>query len=128
MLIPSDLAEAHVCDLVGVTGNWNWELMDWLPDEIKLQIAAIHPPIIDVGEDKFESVMLEDSSISVSRIYQFLEKDYGSIVSERWISIWKLRVPDRVKCFIWLVKHCRTPIFALNFFPDSFAFVHNQSQ
>lgn len=53
MRIPPELLDAKVCNLVGRDGDWNWEILDWLPDDIRLCTTAIYPLILGELMDKF---------------------------------------------------------------------------
>lgn len=36
MSVPGELMNAKVCDLVGDDGDWDWDLITWLTNEIKV--------------------------------------------------------------------------------------------
>ncbi|XP_058759648.1 uncharacterized protein LOC131632954 [Vicia villosa] len=105
--IPENLKNAHVKDLVGYDGNWDWELLSWLPNQTQLQIAALSPPKADSEEDGFLVANNEDGTFSIGNMYKYLRSANDTVMCKTWKTIWKLQVQERVRCFIWLINHER---------------------
>ncbi|GAU43243.1 hypothetical protein TSUD_241340 [Trifolium subterraneum] len=106
--VPEALQNAKVADLVNNDDEWNWELLrDWLPEDIMHRIAAISPPSDDGGNDCRRLNMKANGGISVSSMYKHLcNFDVNDDVND-WKDIWRLKVPERVRTFIWLMRHNR---------------------
>lgn len=106
--IPNDIINASVCDLVNMEGGWNWQLMDeWLHSNFKLCINAILPPMVDNEDDKFMIDSEEDGSFFVKNMYVKLMQEGDADGNNIWNHIWSMKVPERVKCFIWILMHDR---------------------
>jgi hypothetical protein len=108
VVIPQHLRGLKLCDLVNNEGEWNWELIStWVPDGIQQKIAASLPPKIDYGSDERVGVGGNKSSFSVATMYNnicgFQHVDNRSM----WSLIWKLKVPERVRMFVWWMHHER---------------------
>lgn len=58
--IPEHLIDARIRDLVGEDGDWKWELFEWLPTTMKMDIEALLPLLDDNGEDKLVVAIDED--------------------------------------------------------------------
>ncbi|MCH82962.1 putative ribonuclease H protein [Trifolium medium] len=51
-VIPDDLKNIKVSELVDVNGSWNWNMFQgWMPQELKNRIAAILPPSAANGKE-----------------------------------------------------------------------------
>ncbi|KAK2422286.1 Polynucleotidyl transferase, ribonuclease H superfamily protein [Trifolium repens] len=106
--IPVTVANARVCDLVDNEGGWNWNMMDgWLPADIMQKITAILPPSIENGKDIQLGIGKNSDEFSVASMYNLLCNFDFSVEDKEWREIWKLRVSERNRCFMWIVKHDR---------------------
>jgi ribonuclease HI len=105
--IPEQLRGAKLIDIVN-NGDWNWdELNTWIPNSITAKITALLPPNESNGND--QQVCKEDASgsFSIAEMYHVLCDFNMTENFSVWQSIWKLKVPERVRAFIWIVKHDR---------------------
>jgi hypothetical protein len=72
-----------------------------------LRINAILPPQVDKGEDIQLGVGSNNSNFSVATMYEIL-CDFNKLDDEKiWLNIWKLKITERNRCFMWLVKDNR---------------------
>lgn len=69
--IPLEGRDTRVCDLVGDNGDWNLELLDWIPQEIRSRIAAIQPPLRDSSVDNILIGTKDDGSFDIGSMYLF---------------------------------------------------------
>ena len=106
--IPPELSSLKVCDLVGVDGDWNLQnLASFISPDLLSRIRALLPPRYDYGDDL---VLWPGNSIgefSVASSYNLLSNFPNSEPSSLWPHVWKLRTPERVRSFIWLLVHDR---------------------
>jgi len=108
LVILNELMAVKVADLVNDEGDWRWELLNaWLPLEVLHKIEAIPPPHIIHGSDVRGSFSGDHENYLVAALYQELERFQNNITNSNWRMIWKLAVPERVRCFMWLMKHER---------------------
>ena len=108
LVIPNELRAVKVADLVNDEGEWKWELLNaWLPLEVLHKIETIPPPHIIYGSDVRESLSGDHKNYSVAALYQELGGFQNNIIESNWCMIWKLAVPKRVRCFMWLMRHER---------------------
>jgi hypothetical protein len=107
VVIPPSLENASVADLVANDGGWNWNNISWLPENILNMIAAIPAPVADIGKDTIFWPSENHGQFTVSSAYDLLMKYEPCDDEKMWRMILKLQVPERVKCYIWLLKHGR---------------------
>jgi hypothetical protein len=108
LTIPPHLVGLKVCDLVDEQGGWNWSMLSsWMPEEYQQRIAAVCPHMPDNGKDVRAGVggQIEEYSVAImyNNICGFQHKNENSI----WHKIWKIKVPERVRSFIWMAMHDR---------------------
>jgi hypothetical protein len=106
--IPEQLKHVKVKEVVDENGNWNWRILEnWLPAEIMYKIATALPPDDSAGDDKQQWQGNSAKAFSITNIYHdicgFNQRDSD----DKWKRVWKLKTPERVKHFIWLVIHDR---------------------
>ncbi|MCH81151.1 putative non-LTR retroelement reverse transcriptase, partial [Trifolium medium] len=106
--IPGNLLHARVRDLVDNDGMWNWNLLNgWLPDNILKRINAILPPHEEKGSDFQLGTGTHNNKFSIASMYEIL-CEFNKLDDEKvWLDIWKLRITERNRYFMWLVKHNR---------------------
>jgi hypothetical protein len=79
----------------------------WVPNDIKERIAALLPPIHTNSKDLQVCKENAVGCFSIAEMYYALcDFDTNETCSD-WRQIWRLKVPERVRAFIWLVKHGR---------------------
>lgn len=108
--IPIDIMQATVRDLINIEGSWNWQLMEyWIPPNFKLCINATLPLMVENAEDKFMINNEEDGSFSVKNMYVKLMQEGVVDGNNIWNHIWSMKVPKRVRSFIWTLMHDMLP-------------------
>ncbi|GAU25543.1 hypothetical protein TSUD_259770 [Trifolium subterraneum] len=104
--IPSQLQGKKVCDLLDEEGRWDWILFDsWMPTSFQQKIAAVLPPHVDNGRDERVGVGGNKKDFSVTSMYNNLCGFNKDDAHYMWGRVWKLKAPERVRTFIWLVMH-----------------------
>jgi ribonuclease HI len=104
--IPRQLQGKKVCDLVDEAGRWDWNLFEsWMPTTFQQKIAAVLPPDRDNGKDERVGVGGNKRNFSVACMYNNLCGFNKDDAHNLWCQIWKLKVPERVRTFIWMVMH-----------------------
>jgi ribonuclease HI len=88
--------------------GWNWNLLaTWVPDHIKAKIAALLPPSNNAGADGQVCKGNAIGCFSIAEMYYALCDFDLHTIDPVWHQIWRLKVPERVRAFIWMVKHDR---------------------
>jgi hypothetical protein len=106
--IPPHLLGLKVCDLVEEQGGWNWSLLSsWMPNELQQKIAAVCPPNPDNGRDVRAGVGGQIENYSVASMYNNISGFQSKNENSVWHKIWKIKVPERIRAFIWLAMHDR---------------------
>lgn len=106
--IPSDIEEARVCDMVNDSGQWTCvKLGDSWPMDMKLKINAVLPLEAGNGLDKVLWAETADGIFTVKSSYEALYRFKFDLQDGIWKRIWRMGVPERIRTFIWLVKHER---------------------
>lgn len=57
--------------------------------------------------DKIITTIEEDGTFTIGGMYRYMSEDTDYADNHGWSIIWHLNVPERVRCFIWLLKHER---------------------
>ncbi|XP_045810455.1 uncharacterized protein LOC123904892 [Trifolium pratense] len=108
IVIPHELHGWKVKDLVDNNGVWKVDdLSTWLPQNIINRLFAIVPPKNVAAADRLAWRGTTDGKFSIASAYTMLcnfNDDEWDVV---WRRVWRLQVPERVRSFIWLVKHDR---------------------
>jgi hypothetical protein len=105
--IPDHLKNAKLIDIVN-DGTWNWNLLStWVPTNVMAKIAAILPPDPSHGVDTRVCKENAMGIFSIAEMYHALCDFDIEGTGVVWQHIWKLKVPERVRAFIWLIKHGR---------------------
>ncbi|CAL1395909.1 unnamed protein product [Linum trigynum] len=93
-----------VASFVDEEGNWLTEKFeDLLPPEIiqKIMVQAVDP--LSMETDKLFWKPTADGRFSTKSAYVLQQGAPGTEGQQGWKTIWHLPVPERVRCFMWLV-------------------------
>jgi ribonuclease HI len=108
LTIPEAMRNMSVADLEDNIGCWKIDLLvPWLPASIINRIYAVMPPNSTAAPDQRAWIGNRAANFSIASAYmlscRFNDDDWNTV----WVRIWKLKVPERVRSFIWLVRHDR---------------------
>ncbi|KAF7843890.1 putative ribonuclease H protein [Senna tora] len=104
--IPNELLNAKVSDLVTPSGDWDWQPFDYLLlDYARWRIAAIFPPSNGMGQDRVAWKYSKDGGFNVKTAYQSIVGVDTGTEDIFLRKVWCLRVPQRVKSFLWICGH-----------------------
>ncbi|KAK8690297.1 hypothetical protein V6N13_088993 [Hibiscus sabdariffa] len=95
--------------MVDEFGMWDWSrILPFIHVPVARKIAAIKPPSPSFGLDvpgwRWES----NRVFSMSSAYERLVHSDSPPPSFNWNTLWQLKVPPRVKVFLWLAMHDQT--------------------
>jgi hypothetical protein len=106
--VPQQWRHVKVSEFVDEEGRWNLnEPSNFLPPEVLHRIEVVPPLDMNSGPDVKCCLDKEHGNLSIASMYQALcdfEDDHNESI---WSNIWKLRVPERVRYFVWLMNHNR---------------------
>ncbi|XP_031099806.1 uncharacterized protein LOC116004005 [Ipomoea triloba] len=108
--MPLSLSDLYVKvrDLWEEGRGWKWELFtDLLPENI---MSKLHGFVLSRDPECDDEVGWDldpNGDFSINSAYASITPTTGSGTQEDWLRIWKLKVPNRICVFIWLVQHGR---------------------
>jgi ribonuclease HI len=106
--IPADMHHYKVVDLVDNNGDWRIEEFEsWAPNAIVKKLRAIPPPHPNQGPDISVCPGANMGEFSVSYAYNELCSFHVDTSLNYWKKIWKLKVQERIRCFVWILHHNR---------------------
>ncbi|KAK8550128.1 hypothetical protein V6N12_038858 [Hibiscus sabdariffa] len=82
-------------------------MREFLPEVVLDHLAATPPPLPHLGEDVLGWRWDAKREFRVSSAYSVLMQDGARIRNSKWTRIWSLKVPQRVKVFLWITAHQR---------------------
>lgn len=82
-------------------------MQEFLPYEVMSKIRAVLPLDPSAGDDVWVWPGNKLGLFSVSRAYSILCGFDHLQEQGLWSKVWKLQVPERVRCSIWLILHGR---------------------
>jgi hypothetical protein len=105
--IPANIGDVVVADIGKEDGGWNWNIINWLPANVLNMLTVIPAPAEGYGDDTKFWPHDKHGIFTVRYAYELL-LDLGPCEDENvWSKIWKLQMSERVRSFIWLLKHDR---------------------
>ncbi|PNX81608.1 ribonuclease H [Trifolium pratense] len=108
IMIPESLKHMMVNDLVDTNGGWRFDLLiPWLPSNIISKFHAIMAPSSDSNEDMMAWSGTANGEFSIASAYTLLCRFNDDAWEADWLQIWRLRVPERIRTFIWIIRHDR---------------------
>ncbi|CAL1353594.1 unnamed protein product [Linum trigynum] len=125
--IPEEDRDAKVADFVDEEGRWKVEkFTNILPPEIQHQITAVAVDHMAAEDDTIFWQNTSDGKFSTKSAFCMLQHAPNHQDQRLWKNIWQLPVPERVRCFIWLVAHerisCNAQRMARHITQDPFCF------
>ena len=104
--IPVEILDCKVADFVDENGSWCWSSFEkYLPNNIILQIAALHPPSHAKGMDTIFWAHSKHGEFTTSSAYLALS-GYNSAAEDRtWRLIWTWKGPQSMRVFLWQAFH-----------------------
>ncbi|RAL48061.1 hypothetical protein DM860_017852 [Cuscuta australis] len=77
---------------------------DLLPDDLKNKLTCC---CITDDEDECYWQLSATGKFSVSSAYELTNIDGLDMQDTGWVKIWKLKIPNRIRAFLWLARHER---------------------
>ncbi|KAL4318195.1 hypothetical protein GQ457_18G013860 [Hibiscus cannabinus] len=97
-----------VSDMISSSGKWDWERLEHhLPISALESLAAIQLPKPEYGIDVPGWRWEERRNFWMKSAYKFLMQEGDSLRDSKWRIIWSLRVPQRIRVFMWITSHKR---------------------
>lgn len=88
--------------------GWKWQHLEHLlPTTCLEKLAATVINCEDAENDRAGWRNETSGLYSVKTTYELASDSSSSIEAAKWNNIWKLKVPSRIKVFVWLVRHNR---------------------
>ncbi|CAL1363580.1 unnamed protein product [Linum trigynum] len=104
--IPEEEMNAMVADYVDEEGTWLTEKFeDFLPESVTHKITARAVDPLTGESDVLFWHPTSDGKFSAKSAYQLTQQPTAGEPNSLWKNIWSLPVPERVRCFLWLVAH-----------------------
>ncbi|CAL1402102.1 unnamed protein product [Linum trigynum] len=114
--IPSSRTEEVVADMVTEEGEWRIDLFeDLLPQRIQQKIVGVAVDKLSSEEDTLFWCLSSTGRFTAKTAYQHLLPQEPDPDANFWKIIWSLPVPERIRCFMWLVCLGRIATNALLF-------------
>ena len=106
--IPPSIRDFTVIDCWDVNNGWKWELFsDFLPEEALKSIAACEVTIGDEYQDELIWDGLSHGRFSIKSALKIVRNEGSEISDGLWRQIRRLKVPQRMRFFIWRTTHDR---------------------
>jgi hypothetical protein len=93
-------------DMVDINGEWKWSWLEGLLPNImseNCKFATILPLDSSAGEDEQIWPGNNTNTFSITAMYHVICDFDRAEEDIKWKSVWKLKVPERVKYFIWMM-------------------------
>ncbi|XP_019200030.1 PREDICTED: uncharacterized protein LOC109193611 [Ipomoea nil] len=106
--IPDSISQLKVSDYWSNIDGWKWDdFEDFLPSAITDAMAAILICPDDHMQDQIIWSGETSGLLSVSSAYNIITETPNVTNDPTWGKIWKLKLPSRIRIFLWLAKHNR---------------------
>ncbi|CAL1398877.1 unnamed protein product [Linum trigynum] len=102
--VPSDMMLDSVADYLGEDGLWDVDrLASWLPAEVLQKMTAVAVDPLSTKKDRIFWTGSSNVRFSTKSAYLLANPPHHDPRHLMWKKIWRLPVPERVRCFAWLV-------------------------
>lgn len=107
-MIPNELTQLRVADLVDINESWNLnDIANLIPMEVLNQIITLLPPSWENGPDLNLWPGNAHGEFTVSTAYSLIVGRWEDENFTSWKRLWKCEVPERVRSFLWIMVHDR---------------------
>lgn len=97
---------ATVSEYWEVGHGWKWDkLKDLLPDTWNAKFSAVMLWDYNGCEDDRCWGLEPGGNFTIRSAYRITREEHERNEDDEWGKIWKLKIPNRIRMFIWLVKH-----------------------
>ncbi|CAL5198816.1 unnamed protein product [Lathyrus oleraceus] len=103
-------SQATVDTMVTQNGDWNWNILSALIDNVTLEKIKVIPPHTLNSREADMRIWsgTANGEFTIASMHQFLAPPGSSRAFNNrivWKSIRQLQVPERIRCFIWKLFH-----------------------
>jgi len=106
--IPTQIKDLPVSDFWDDENGWKWDLFsELLPEETLKAIASYTVTVGDENNDEFIWDGSAHGGFSVKSALAIIRNEAPETNEGLWRLIWRLKIPQRMRFFIWLVAHDR---------------------
>jgi len=105
-VVPEDHHHKRVCDYWRPNIGWDWtQFSQFLPFAVLQRIASFKLVTEELGDN---SVWIADKSgtFTIKSAMKII-RAIDSITKANWRWIWKIRIPQRMKLFLWLILYLK---------------------
>ncbi|CAL1394600.1 unnamed protein product [Linum trigynum] len=102
--VPSEMMLDSVAEYHGEDGTWDVErLAPWLPAEVLQKVTAVAVDPLSTEKDTIFWTRSSNGCFSTKTAYLLANPPQYDSRQQLGKQIWQLPVPERVRCFSWLV-------------------------
>ncbi|KAE8653749.1 hypothetical protein F3Y22_tig00117056pilonHSYRG00114 [Hibiscus syriacus] len=92
-----------VCDVSQSNSSWIWNFIQQTLQPSTFQhILNIQPPNPNTGTDRCSWFHGKNGEFSVKSAYNLITKELWNPTDVKWIKLWHLPIPERIKHFLWI--------------------------
>lgn len=99
-------SNAKVNDLWDINRGWKWEELPNIPENIRQRLEV---KIVADGEvgDEISWASTASGIFSINSAYNLIKGQETNMQEQTWSKIWKLKIPSKMKTFLWIARHDR---------------------
>ncbi|MCH86180.1 RNA-directed DNA polymerase (Reverse transcriptase) [Trifolium medium] len=106
--VPPEARDWKLKDMVNEREDWKFDMLsNILPPAIILRMHAILPPNTRDGADKLIWPGENSGRFTVHAAYKLIANNQVAESSTVWNQIWRINVMERIRVFVWQLKHGR---------------------
>ncbi|KAE8732108.1 hypothetical protein F3Y22_tig00002237pilonHSYRG00293 [Hibiscus syriacus] len=92
-----------VCDVSQSNSSWNWNFIrQTLQPSTFQHILNVQPPNPNANTDRCSWFHGKNGEFSVKSAYNLITKELWNHTDVKWIKLWRLPIPERIKHFLWI--------------------------